>query len=263
MTDLPLIHPDRRDVVNFQPVKALKHFRKLVEDKEDTEQVFHIIRALNGRNFVRQADSFWKNRRGKAILANEKSLIERLDNHDALRKYPLGGLAHAYCDFMESEGLTAQGLADEYEKFADHHDRRDDLLERYSNRLRDTHDLFHVLTGYGRDPLGEQALLGFSYSQNGNLGVLFIAYAGGREIKKDLPSSIPVFAAIREGQRHGKMAEKIAHADVGALLKLPLEEARAQLNIKPPETYNRALDMMRADGLNPYDLLENEQMAAV
>lgn len=262
MADLPLIHPDRHDAVNFQPMKAMRHFRKLIKDKEDTEQVFHIIKALNGRSFIRRADRFWKSPRGREVLGSKQSLINRLDNHDNLRKFPLGSVAHAYCDFMESEGLTAQGLADEYDKFADSRGNFDDLFERYSNRLRDTHDLFHVLTGYGRDPLGEQALLGFSYSQNTNLGVLFIAYAGAREMKKGLPSSVPIFGAIREGQRHGKLAKKIAHADINALLKLPLEEARAQLNIKPPVTYNRALDMMRADGLDPYDLLTGEAVAA-
>jgi len=253
--NIPLIHPKRDNAVNFQPMKALRHFRKLVEDKEDTEQVFHIIRALNGRSFINRADQFWKSERGAQILNSKQKLTEKLDKHHDLRKYPMDSVAHAYCDFMETEGLTAQGLVDEYENFLDNSERHDDLLERYSNRLRDTHDLFHVLTGYGRDALGEQALLGFSYSQNTNLGILFIAYAGGREMKKGLPSSIPVYSAIREGQRHGKLAEKIAHSDIDALLRLPLEEARAKLNIKPPTIYNQALEQMRGGGFDPYDLL--------
>ncbi len=43
--DRPLVHPERK-VTRFQPIKAWRHFRKLVADKEDTEQVFHIIEAL-------------------------------------------------------------------------------------------------------------------------------------------------------------------------------------------------------------------------
>src|SRR3546814_7662377 len=42
MTTLPLSHPDRTDA-GFRPLKALHHFRRLIADKEDTEQVFHII----------------------------------------------------------------------------------------------------------------------------------------------------------------------------------------------------------------------------
>src|SRR3546814_8993300 len=62
---------------------------------------------------------------------------------------------------MEREGLTAQGLVDESLKFRRGKPSHDDMLELYGNRLRDTHDLFHIPTGYGRDALGEQCVLAF------------------------------------------------------------------------------------------------------
>ncbi|HEX4874722.1 MAG TPA: Coq4 family protein, partial [Sphingorhabdus sp.] len=154
---IPFSHPARTDS-GFRPLKALHHFRKLIADKEDTEQVFHIIRALSGNSFTKRAREFWSSSMGKSLLAEPQNLVEILDNHKSLRKLPMGTVAHAYCDFMEKEGLTAQGLVDEYEKFADKTEKFDDLLERYGNRQRDTHDLFHVLTGYGRDALGEQCV---------------------------------------------------------------------------------------------------------
>ena len=40
------------------------------------------------------------------------------------------------------------------------------------------HDLWHVVTGYGRDELGEACLLAFTYAQNKNRGVGFIAFVG-------------------------------------------------------------------------------------
>ncbi len=260
-SQIPLVHPDRPKH-RKRPLKALHHFRKLIADKEDTEQVFHIIKALTGKDFAERAESFWASKRGQAVLTDKHSLVERLDDHAALRKLPMGSVAHAYCDFMEREGLTAQGLVDEYESFADKGGRYDDMMERYGNRLRDTHDLFHVLTGYGRDALGEQCVLAFTYSQNPNLGTLFIAYAGGREVKKGLPSAVPIYSAIREGQRHGKAARMIAHQDIMALLALPLEEARRQLNIKPPVTYRKCHEMMKAGGVDPYDLLGQNAAAA-
>ena len=45
--DLPLVAPDRV-VSGFRPLKVLHHYGKLIEDKEDTEQVFHIIEATKG-----------------------------------------------------------------------------------------------------------------------------------------------------------------------------------------------------------------------
>lgn len=261
MTAIPFIHPDRK-MGGFSPLKALHHFRKLIADKEDTEQVFHIIRALSGKTFVKRAAEFWGSKQGKNVLADNQSLVEILDDHAALRKLPMGTVAHAYCDFMEKEGLTAQGLVDEYEKFADKTEKHNDLLELYGNRQRDTHDLYHVLTGYGRDALGEQCVLAFTYSQNPNLGILFIAYAGGREVKKGLPKNVPIYAAIREAQRNGKSKEKIAHQDIRALLAEPLADARKRLGIGEPTAYREAHAIMQAGGVDPYDLLGKNAAAA-
>ena len=41
----PLVHPDRK-ITGMRPLKAWGHFRKLVANKEDTEQVFHITCLL-------------------------------------------------------------------------------------------------------------------------------------------------------------------------------------------------------------------------
>ena len=43
--DIPFHHPDRPGS-EFRPLKAWQHFKQLMADKEDTEQVFHIIGAL-------------------------------------------------------------------------------------------------------------------------------------------------------------------------------------------------------------------------
>jgi len=252
---LPLVHPARVETHSFQPLKAWRHFRKLMADKEDTEQVFHIIRSLSGRGFVNRAENFWNSARGRETLMQKRGLVEQLDDHAALRRTAPGSLGHAYCDFMETEGLTAQGLADEYGKFASKHAQYEDLLELYADRLRDTHDLMHVLTGYGRDALGEASVLAFTYSQNPNLGTLFIAYAAAREIKKDVPANVPVYSAVREAQRHGRASRNIVDEDVIALLAMPIDDARRHLNIGKPAAYRRVHDMLQSSGVNPYDLL--------
>ena len=50
MTELAFSHPDR-PATEFRPFKAWQHFRKLIANKEDTEQVFHIMAALRGRKY--------------------------------------------------------------------------------------------------------------------------------------------------------------------------------------------------------------------
>src|SRR3546814_4509096 len=98
------------------------------------------------------------------------------------------------------------------------------MLELYGNRLRDTHDLFHILTGYGRDALGEQCVLAFSYSQTPSWGTLFIAWAGAREIRKGFGRRYPIYGAVREGQRIGRVAQQIAHQNIETLLAEPRSE---------------------------------------
>lgn len=254
MTSLPLSHPDRIDG-GFRPLKAWRHFRQLIADKEDTEQVFHIIESLRDKRFGKAAEAFFATAEGRKQLAERPCLPAMLDDHDTLRKLPEGSVGRAYVDFMEREGLTAQGLVDEFDKFRRGQPRYDDMLELYGNRLRDTHDLFHILTGYGRDALGEQCVLAFSYSQTPSWGTLFIAWAGAREIRKGFGNRYPIYGAVREGQRIGRAAQQIAHQDIAALLAEPLDAARRRLGIAEPAVYKRVHAMMRADGIDPYDLL--------
>ena len=253
LVDLPLVAPDRK-VSGFQPLKVLHHFNKLVEDKEDTEQVFHIIEATKGRKSHKQAWAFVQSSEGQRFLRDEVDIPAMLDDHARWADLPENSVGKHYMAFMKREGLTAQGLVDESHKWAPPESRPNDLTEWYFNRLRDTHDLFHVLTTYGRDALGEAALLGFSYSQNHNNGVIFIAYAGARQIKKATGTKAPLYSAIREGQRLGKAAAKIAHQDVEALVREDIDAARERLGIGEPVIYRECLAQLKAEGFAEEDL---------
>jgi ubiquinone biosynthesis protein COQ4 len=254
MAQLAFSHPDRPGT-EFRPFKAWHHFRKLIADKEDTEQVFHIIAALRGRRFRNVAKKFWFSDKGQQILAGSQRLIDILDDHDTLKKLPDGTVGRFYVDFMEREGLSAAGLEAEYARFEASGKRFNDGIDRYGDRLRDTHDLHHILTGYGRDALGEQCVLAFTYAQSRNLGVGFIAYAGGFELKRRVAPKAAIMAAVREGQRIGKAAKNIVQEDIVALLREPLVDARKRMGIAEPVTYKRAHEEMRNAGVDPYDLL--------
>ena len=157
-------------------------------------------------------------------------------------------VAAHYMAFMKREGLSAAGLVAESHKWLPADARPQDLTEWYFGRLRDTHDLFHVLTGYGRDALGEVSLLGFSCEQNHNTGILFIAYAGARQIKKVSGTKAPIYAAIKEGRSLGKATGIISHQDIAALMREDLDAARARLNIGRPEVYRQCLSIPESEG---------------
>jgi ubiquinone biosynthesis protein COQ4 len=246
-TDLPLVAADRK-VSGFRPLKVLHHFGKLVEDKEDTEQVFHIIEATKGKRSHAQAHSFIRSPEGQRFMADAVDIPAMLDDHARWADCGPNSVAAHYIAFMKREGLSAAGLVAESHRWAPPESLPRDQTQWYFDRLRDTHDLFHVLTGYGRDALGEVSLLGFSYEQNHNTGILFIAYAGARQIRKVSGTKAPLFAAIKEGRKLGKAAAKISHQDIAALMREDIGEARARLNIGKPDVYRQCLAILESEG---------------
>lgn len=250
MTDVDVevfIHPGRQPA-RLRPLKAWKHMQKLIADKEDTKQVFHIIEALNGRSFEKNFADFMASPEGPRLLKERVYLPPILDDRDWIRKLPAGTVGRAYLEFMEREGLTAQGLVEESDKHRETQEHFDDDYLWYGNLMRDTHDLFHVLSGYNRDALGEASLLAFTYSQNPGAGVIFIAYMGCRTVAKYAPREAQVMKCFWEGKRNGAVAQKIMRQDIVALMHEPLEAARARLGIRPPVVYRRALEVLTAHG---------------
>ncbi|MFM5883796.1 MAG: Coq4 family protein [Novosphingobium sp.] len=258
--DLPLMLPGRPKA-RYNLPKAWRHFKELVKDKEDTAQVTGVFEALPWRGIYDAALAFLATERAQQIRRSEPTLVAILDDHAALRRLPEGSVAHAYCDFMEREGLSAQGLVDELDKNRPAHMYWDDQVSWYFNRMRDTHDLLHVLTGFGRDALGEQCVLAFTYSQQPSPAHLFLGYAGGLEIRKH-PVKVPVFRAVREAQKLGKACPRLVEQPIRELLAMPLEDARARLNISRPRFYWQAHDTWRAAGVDPYELMAPVQQAA-
>lgn len=258
--DLP-IFDERRPKMRMRPLKAWHHFRLLLKDKENTEEVFNIFEALPGRDLRERAERFLRTERGQALRRKEPWLPGILDDHAALRRTPKGSLAHAYCDFMESEGLSAQGLVDEFERFASKRERFDDQFNWYLNRMRDVHDMLHVLTGYGRDALGEACVLAFTYSQQPAPAHLFIGYLAGMNINRNTRRSAPVLRAVREGQKLGKACPRLCEQSISELLPLPIEEVRQRLNITPAVYYQQCHAIWRSMGIDPYDLLGKSAQA--
>ncbi|MEM6652513.1 MAG: Coq4 family protein [Pseudomonadota bacterium] len=246
----PFIDPSRPKPKR-RPLKAWGHMQKLIADKEDTAQVFHIIEALNGDSTRKDLKRFARSPNAQKIMERRDYLPDILDDHAPLKALPEGTVGRAYVAFMEREGLTANGLVRESMSQRAHHEEYNDDLYWYANRLRDTHDLYHVLTGYGRDALGEDALLGYTHSQHGGLGISFIAYMGARQIAKEAPREARVKAVLAEGRRNGKHAARIVEQDIVALLPEPIDEVRARLNIAEPILYKRALKVFKSYDRDP------------
>lgn len=220
----------------IDPVRAMRGFRRLVADKEDTGQVFEIMSALSGRSIPNGYLRMLRTDEGgrQAYLGME--LADRLDDEAWLAACPEGSVGAAYRDFRAARGFTAQGLAEESRKVADVEIDAAHPNGWYARRLRDVHDVWHVLTGYGTDALGEACVVAFSYPQTRSAGFAFIAAGAALEFEK-LRKGHPYGRAILQAWRHGRRASWLPALDYEALLSEPLETARARLRIARPSFY--------------------------
>jgi ubiquinone biosynthesis protein COQ4 len=254
---VPIVHPERqRPRLNF--VKAWRHFSNVLKDKEQTDELIGVFDALPWRGVGEAASAFLATERGRAIFRAEPHLPDILDDHTALRRTPKGSFAHAYCDFMESEGLSAAGMVEASGDCRNGLPLLPDGVEWYGDRLRDTHDILHILTGYGRDPLGEQCVLAYLYHQRPSPGHLAVAWAGTLLMKLKLRSRAPIMRALLEARRHGKLTQRIVEQPIRELLPLQLTEVRRQLNAPTPHFYRRVLETWHAEGIDPHAFLSKQ-----
>ena len=220
----------------LEPLKALRAFRRLARDKEDTAQVFEIMRALSGCSLRRGYDRMLKTMEGGRQAFLREELAERLDDPAWLARFGPGTVGAAYREFREARGFTAEGLAMEARKVAPLADAPHPVIW-YTRRVRDVHDVWHVLTGYETDALGEACVVAFSYAQTGNLGFAFIGLGAAAEIRKE-NSAVPAYRAVLQAYRLGREARWLPALDYEALLELPLDEARRTLRLRRPTVYD-------------------------
>lgn len=226
----------------IHPIAALRVLRKMMRETDNTRQVFLLIDALRGKTTLRQLARFRRSEIGRAALADHRRLLDRLSDRATLAALPTGTLGRAYWEFMTEESLTAEGLV-EASRIPPNAAAVDDAIW-FRERNREMHDLLHVVTGYGRDPLGEGCLVAFSYAQTGQKGFAAIALFAAWRIHRARPE-LPVWRTIFEGYRRGRHARWLIGADWEALLDRPVEAIRAQFAVGAARHYPRIIAAIR------------------
>jgi len=206
--------------------------RATLANPEDTSQVFRIAEALTFGSPERMLRRFRTDADGLRLLTERDDLLGFLHDRARLEAMPEGSLAHAYLAFLDSEGITADGLVAASMDGTDQRYYEPDDLGWFRTRMRDSHDLWHTVTGYKGDLLGEAALLAFTFAQTGHPGIGFLASLGvivnpsrdGRRM-------------VMDGYRRGKRAAWLPARDWIALLPRPIDEVRRELGIEKVPDY--------------------------
>ena len=156
-----------------------------------------------------------------------------MSDADYLLSLPAGTLGRAIGEFYAAEEISAQGLKAASEAAAAGRQLRESDFEWFSRRTRDLHDVFHVLTGYGRDLRGEGAVLAFTVAQTWHTGLGYLVFrslrnAGWNSVQGRL---------IRDAFRRGRKCRWLINADWETLLRQPLEQLRDELGVGPAPVY--------------------------
>ena len=159
--------PRARVICNHRrlgPLQFLRSYQALRKARAtgDPEIVLRFMRPFHTRQFERTYSRVVSDPVGRRLLDEQRSLLPVLSNLELLQALPEGSLGREYARFMAEEELSVTDFAEASlasMNESDYEDRRAWIL---AQRLRDMHDLIHVVSGYGRDLLGEMAVLSFS-----------------------------------------------------------------------------------------------------
>ena len=224
----------------IKPLVALRAMRELLRNPDDTTQVFHIIEALKVNSLGRAVKRLESTDRGRVLLQAKPNIVPKLNDRAWLLSLPAGSVGRAYYDFVHAEDLSADGWIASSETSA-----REELYRGLSEeemwlaaRLRDIHDLQHVMTGYGRDPVGELRVLSFMTTQTPNRGINFIVWVARWKYLREVPQ-FDVRRLIREGAVIARNAVWMAEIHWEEELAEPLEAVRRELGFEPPQEYWR------------------------
>lgn len=209
---------------------GLRCLWRFIRDPGDLGNSFEAMFALAGPLVEKEFNKFAASDAGRQLLAQSprSELNARLADQGSLAKMPAGSFAHAYLEYMGEQGM---GSADYFLEAAD----LDEKARRFGwsedqfwfvKRMANSHDLFHIVSGYDRSAIGEVGVVSYTAGQIPllplRLALLYFA-----TLKPSTP--LAWMRYVRNAFRHGSQTPSLACVDYESLLALPLDEARRRI----------------------------------
>lgn len=136
---------------------AYKALRALEKVQDDPVAGALLSAGLDGDVFRSHAAQLAKTAAGRALLADRPALHRGSVDLGALSKLEEGTVGRAYAQYYVDNGILPFESPYEVKNDGDY------LMKWY----RETHDVHHIITEYGTDPVGEMEVQAFAM---GNLG---------------------------------------------------------------------------------------------
>lgn len=152
--------------------RALIALARILKNPEETDQVLVFSNLVNAGQRDVRLSPFYTDPRGKKLFAEQRTIDSSNVDLHALAALPSHTLGHAYATFMLDHGLTPNVFD------GPPADVRDPHAAYVIQRMRQTHDLWHVVTNCETDPAGEIALQAFTFAQVKAPSSAILAIAG-------------------------------------------------------------------------------------
>jgi ubiquinone biosynthesis protein COQ4 len=205
-------------------LRALKSFINVVRDIDATDDVFVLSNEVKDPKYFDPVIKAVSKNPSVVKAFEEKYLITDFDI-PRLAELPVGTLGREYAQFMRANNLSPN--------FYPNLELTDDV-EYFKLHLYQTHDIWHVITGFDTTPAGELGLQAFYYAQlNGPLPIVLLAAGllnGLLYNFADMPNRM---AAITEGWTMGRNAQALLGLKWDQFWQTPIAQLRKDLGIVP------------------------------
>jgi len=177
---------------------------RVLLDSEQTSEI-HVAEELTGRAaFARLRRELFTGQEGRALLAERPELSSERVDFEALRRLPPGTLGRAYVAHLDRHGLAADSQA-AATRYVD-----DEEVAYLVRRFRQTHDVWHALSGLGTAGHEEVLLHAFSWGQlRLPVSAMIVVFGGIKHM---------VLEARWDALRHGLLDAFRAGRDAAPLL---------------------------------------------
>lgn len=195
---------------------------KLGRDKNRTDQIFRLVDSLPRRKAEAALAAMRLNPHVAEVLSSRPRMT-RLPPIAELEACPEGSLGRAVAQFFRENRLDPDIFPD----YA-----TGDELEYIKHFMSQTHDVRHVLLGYGSDPLNEIKVQAFDAAQFAlPLPPILIAMTLLEAAIKKPDEIVPRLEAITEGFSRGRRARNMFGVDVNAMIREPLASVRERYDL--------------------------------
>ena len=206
----------------LQSLRMVAGLAEFLKHPDSLDSVFRVVGSLKDTPLSTQMFSHLLSHPLMASLVAEGWRPEPIDL-DGLERLPEGTLGHEYAHQLRRLGLTPDSLIDPKPVTSP-----EDYI---THRLRETHDIVHVLTGFGVDGPGELGLQAFNLAQNRSpLAVMLIFGGMLSALQNDEPLEA-LLTALSRGFELGLKAECVIAQKLEEGWDRPLAEWRQQLRL--------------------------------